>query len=262
MIFSRAQKKGIPKAKKKWQVDSEESEGENVIAPDCSICDEEVGIFCLDCNAYFCFADFGSRHALDDKTGSDSELSKHRCRLAVGARVEDLESIGVGWLVGDELTQHQQAVERKAKKRRREQEQEEASKKYQAKLETAKRLAQEAEEKAEAERQAEAAKEAAVLGSLRPAGIDPDSAYFNLSPALQAELRKLFHEGKVDPTQMDEAIWKSILQFNEATGLKMLEELGGGDMSRIRNVKAFFIGILKKYRKTGFGLVGREAIVD
>lgn len=261
MIFSRSQKKALPKTKKKWQIDSEEEpEPEKLLAPDCSVCERDVGIFCLDCNAYFCFGDFGVRHPLTGK--EDSELSKHRCRLVVGARREDLESEGVGWLVGDECTIHQQEIERKAKKRRREQEQEEASKKYQAKIEAEKRLAQEAEAKAEADRKAALAKEEAVLGSLRPNGIDRDSAFFTLSPVLQAELRKLFQEGKVDPTQMDEAIWKSILQFNEATGLKMLEELAGGDMSRIRNVKAFFIGILKKYRKIGFGLVGREAIVD
>ncbi|GAB5369773.1 hypothetical protein AAMO2058_001434700 [Amorphochlora amoebiformis] len=176
MSFFARKRQKTAMAKKKWEVESDDSGDddsgeeknylEDVEAPQemvCKKCDGErdADAFCLVCKLYFCLECFANEHKWEGKSPDDLKNKEgkafHKIRPLVGSR--SLSKLEVGWIVEDEKSQvekmleqerikAEEAAKEKARKEAEEKERKEAEERKQAELEASRKAVADAAAKA------------------------------------------------------------------------------------------------------------------
>jgi hypothetical protein len=88
---------------------------------------------------------------------------------------------------------------------------------------------------------------------------DMGVAMGNLSPAIQQKLSALFDSGKCPRQDLESCCIDSLKDFTEDVSIQIIDKFLEADLSTIRSKTAFFIGILKRFRKdkqSGGGATG------
>eukprot|EP00960_Hanusia_phi_P002801 83382-Hanusia_phi.AAC.1 len=122
------------KPKKKWQIDEESDDQDDLDQSEsltCIVCRGEPDVQCTECDSYMCLEHFEQKHPLDvseEGVKAESAMSRHKFRVLVGVAENKFDDMMVGWNVEEELSRFEQAKLRVERKRKREEEEEEERK--------------------------------------------------------------------------------------------------------------------------------------
>jgi len=74
-----------------------------------------------------------------------------------------------------------------------------------------------------------------------------------LSAALRVKVDELLerHAGQLEPGHFDMGIVESLLRLGEVDGMAVLVELDSNELSGVRNMPAYMMGIIKRYQGGG-----------